>query len=90
VRRGRTDANQTEIVAFLRAAGASVFVSSDVGRGFPDLVVGHRGHTYLIEVKVPGGRIRDSQSAFALSWRGSPVCVVRNVQDCFDVLAGKQ
>ena len=43
----RTDANQGDIVDALRRTGAVVFVSSDVGRGFTDLVVGVEGLTVV-------------------------------------------
>ena len=48
---GRTDANQPQVVKALRDAGATVAITSMVGDGFPDLVVGFRGETLLIEVK---------------------------------------
>jgi len=48
----RVDSNQAAIVALLRALGCVVEVTSDVGRGFPDLVVKtKRGRVLLIEVK---------------------------------------
>lgn len=48
---GRCDRNQPEIVSALRSIGASVLITSNQGGGFPDLVVGWRGHNYLLEVK---------------------------------------
>lgn len=50
------DSNEAEIVAALRAAGASVTPLS--AEGVPDLLVGYRGATYLLEVKhlSPTGR----------------------------------
>jgi hypothetical protein len=43
----RVDQNQDQIVTALRAAGAYVWVI-----GLPvDLLVGHKGHTFLVEVK---------------------------------------
>jgi hypothetical protein len=48
----RVDANQAEIVALLRQLGCIVEVTSDVGRGFPDLVVKTpKGTVLLVEVK---------------------------------------
>lgn len=49
--RARTDSNQIEIVAALRAAGMTVKDCSKVGQGFPDLCVGWRGMTFLLETK---------------------------------------
>jgi hypothetical protein len=39
MRNGRTDANQTEIVEALRGAMCTVWITSDAGDGFTDLVV---------------------------------------------------
>jgi Holliday junction resolvase len=50
-RAARVDDNQAEIVKALRGAGATVTPAHAIGDGFPDLVVGFRMATYLIEVK---------------------------------------
>ena len=50
-RAAKIDANQNEIVDALRLAGASVAITSAVGDGFPDLVVGYEGENYLLEIK---------------------------------------
>lgn len=50
----RRDANEPEIVKALRAAGASVKIDKS-GDGAPDLLVGYRGVTYHLEVKLPLG-----------------------------------
>ena len=43
----RVDANQDQIVVALRAAGAYVWII-----GLPvDLLVGYKGHTFLVEIK---------------------------------------
>lgn len=51
MRRAAVDANQKDIVAALRKAGATVTPTHQAGAGFPDLAVGYRGYTYLLEVK---------------------------------------
>ena len=71
----RLDANQAKIVAALRTIGASVHDTSAVGRGFPDLVVGFRGRTLLIEckdgAKRPSARkLTPEQVEFKVGWRG--------------------
>ena len=43
------DANQPEIVAALRAAGATVQHLHEVGQGCPDILAGFRGRNYLID-----------------------------------------
>lgn len=74
-RHGRTDANQAEIIKTLRAVGCTVAVTSAVGNGFPDLVVGFKGASYLLEVKdgslSPSRRaLTDAEQAFKDTWRG--------------------
>ena len=51
MRRARVDANQKEIVAALREAGATVEHLHAVGKGCPDLLIGYKGFNYLFEVK---------------------------------------
>jgi hypothetical protein len=76
VRRARrADANQPAIVAALRAAGRTVEVISDVGRGVPDLLVGHLGRTFLLELKSPGGKMTPPETAWHLAWRGHAAVV---------------
>lgn len=63
----RVDANQDQIVSALRAAGAYVWIIS-----LPvDLLVGYKGHTFLVEVK-DGSRKRLTalQEDFFQSWTG--------------------
>jgi hypothetical protein len=50
-RAAKVDANQREVVAALRGAGATVQLLHAVGEGCPDLLVGYRGGNYLLEVK---------------------------------------
>ena len=50
-RAARIDANQTRIVRALRDIGAVVHSLAGVGSGCPDLLVGFRGVTFLLEVK---------------------------------------
>jgi hypothetical protein len=64
----RVDANQHQIVSALRAAGASVWII-----GLPvDLLVGHRGHTFLVEIKTDSKkRLTGLQADFFQNWSGS-------------------
>jgi len=66
-RAARVDSNQLEIVAALRSVGASVFVI-----GLPvDLLVGYKGHTFLVEIKDgPKKRLTALQEAFFAKWAG--------------------
>jgi len=64
----RVDKNQQEIVSALRAAGAYVWII-----GLPvDLLVGYKGHTFLVEVKDgPRKRLTALQDDFFKNWSGS-------------------
>lgn len=64
----RVDANQDQIVSALRAAGAYVWII-----GLPvDLLVGFRGHTFLVEVKNGSKkRLTKLQADFFENWSGS-------------------
>lgn len=88
---GRVDKNQNKIVKAFHQVGASVFDTSKVGGGFPDLVVAFQGETHLIEVKNPEnsyGRkgLNKRQQEFSDSWRGAPVHIVRTVDDALKVI----
>jgi Holliday junction resolvase len=81
----KVDANQGEIVAALRKAGALVCITSAVGDGFPDLLVAHRGRLLLLEVKrsdlSPSRRaLTDKEQAFHREWQGH-VVIVTSAED---------
>lgn len=80
-RAAKIDATQTAIVSALRAAGATVQSLAAVGDGVPDLLVGIRGHTILMECK--DGRqppskqkLKPLQLEWHAAWRGGTLCVV--------------
>ena len=50
-RAARIDENQPAIVKALRKAGAVVHSTAQLGKGFPDLVVGYGRKLFLLEVK---------------------------------------
>jgi Holliday junction resolvase len=80
-RAAKIDANQTAIVSALRAAGATVQSLAAVGKGCPDLLVGHQGSTYLMECKdgrkSPSRReLTPDQIEWHVEWRGGPCIVV--------------
>ena len=64
----RVDANQEAIISALRAAGAYVWII-----GLPvDLLVGYKGHTFLVEVKSTSKkRLTKLQADFFENWSGS-------------------
>lgn len=92
-RAARVDANQAEIVAALRSAGASVYPTHALGKGFPDIVVGFRGVNYLMEIKdgskPPSKRqLTPDEAEFHAAWAGT-VHIVESVDDALDVIFGK-
>ena len=83
---GRVDTNQRRIVLALRQVGASVATLSDAGAGVPDLLVGYRGLTLLMEVKdgskPPSQRkLTKDQEQWHGRWRGGPCLVVISAED---------
>lgn len=74
----KRDANEAEIIEALTAVGASVVQLSQ--RGVPDLLVGYRGATYLLEVKTKTGDYTEDQVKFNETWRGQRA-LVRTPED---------
>lgn len=83
-RAARVDANQNEIVTMLRKMGYSVAITSDCGKGFPDIVVGRSGRNYLFEIKdgskpPSAQKLTEAEQQFADTWKGQ-----YNVITCLD------
>lgn len=91
------DPNEAQIVSGLRALGCSVQQLN--ARDCPDLIVGHRGVTHIMEIKRPHGvrggssqkgqRLSEGQELWRDRWRGSPVHVIRTLDDALQVLGIK-
>ena len=86
----RIDANQNDIVAALRACGAVVRVVTQ-GDGIPDLLVGYRGYTLLLEVKdgnkPPSARtLTEAEQKFFDEWKGGMVAIVNSADEALDIL----
>jgi hypothetical protein len=79
----RVDANQQAIVAALRAAGAYVWII-----GLPvDLLVGYKGHTFLMEVKTTSKkRLTGLQTDFFQFWAGGTLCRVDSPEVALQML----
>jgi len=91
-RANRIDDNQNDIVTALRKAGATVRVISQ-GEGIPDLLVGFRGETILLEVKdgnkPPSARtLTPAEKKFFDEWEGGLCMVVKSVEDALELLEG--
>ncbi len=81
----RVDSNQREIVEALRQIGASVEPIHMVGRGVPDLLVGFRGQTFVLEVKARTGRLTADELDWHLRWRGQKA-VVRSADEALKAI----
>ena len=91
MRAAKSDANQSAVVAALRAVGCSVSSLHRVGDGVPDLLVGFRGVTLLLEVKdgtkrPSARRLTPDQREWHASWRGGTVAVVDGVEAALRVV----
>lgn len=89
-RAARTDGNHRHVVRILRSVGASVLDLSRVGQGCPDLAVGFRGVTYLLEVKdgskPPSARqLTPDEAAWHADWRGH-VAVVNTPDEALEAI----
>lgn len=90
-RAAKIDANQTQIVEALRAVGATVQTLAAVGKGVPDLLVGYKGQTLLLEVKdgrkPPSERkLTEDQLVWHRNWNGGPLAVVDGVDSALRML----
>ena len=79
----RVDANQEQIVSALRAAGAYVWII-----GLPvDLLVGYKGHTFLVEVKDGSkNRLTKLQADFFENWVGGTLCRVNDAESALRMI----
>jgi len=82
-RAAKTDANQTQVISALRAAGAKVESLAAVGKGVPDLLCQYEGTFYLIEVKdgqkPPSQRkLTDDQVKWHSEWKSAFLGVVES------------
>lgn len=83
----KVDKNQLEIVNALKGMGASVLDLSTVGKGCPDLAVGYRGVTVLVEIKSSDkAKFTEPQLRFMGEWKGSTVSRINDVQGAITLL----
>ncbi len=79
-RAAKVDLIQRATVKALRDIGASVRVTSQVGQGFPDLVCGYRGKTFLLELKTGNEGLTVDEKEFHASW-GGHYAIVRSPEE---------
>lgn len=76
----KVDANHTQVVSALRAAGASVQSLAPIGKGCPDILAAFRGAMYLMEIKREKGKTNEMQKKWHIEWH-APVHVVYGPDD---------
>ena len=79
------DANQPEIVAALRKAGAEVTPLHTVGKGVSDLLVSFRQRWLVMECKAHNGDLNALQREWIGKQRG-PVYVVKTPSEAVEIL----
>ena len=84
----RRDANHSIIVRQFETLGAVVMDTSNLGDGFPDLVVCHRGQKHFVEIKTAKGTLTRPQELFIENCTNHKieVHVVRDIADVMKVL----
>jgi Holliday junction resolvase len=77
----RVDKNQQVIVEEFRKLGFCVYITSHVGRGFPDILIGMGNtHTILVEIKsTEKAKFTDAQNEFMSKWTGGPVVRIDSI-----------
>jgi len=91
-RAAKIDDNQAAIVKALRAIpGVTVRSLAAVGDGMPDLAVGHRGKTYLLEIKDGSKppskqKLTTMEQEFFDTWTGHAVVVSSVKQAIMEVI----
>lgn len=79
----KLDQNHAPIVAALRKVGAEVIELARYGLS-PDVLCLFRGRMILLEIKVPGGSLEESQRK--LLDAGWPLVVVRSIDEALDAI----
>lgn len=74
--KNKRDSNEAEIIDELRAHGFSVYPLDQP----LDLLAGYMGKNYLIEVKMPKGKLTPAQVEFLDGWRGS-ASIIRSAEE---------
>ncbi len=74
--KNKRDGNEADIIDELRAHGFSVYPMDQP----LDLLVGYLGRNYLVEVKMPKGKLTAAQVEFLEGWRGS-ASIIRTTEE---------
>ena len=85
---GKRDANEPAIIKALEAVGATV-EQIPTGKGVCDLLVGYWFRNYLLEVKIPKGKLNKVQKVWHSEWKGQK-CVVYTPEDALRAIGAIQ
>ena len=87
MRAKRVDCNQKDIVHALKTFGATVVDLSGVGKGCPDLLIGFKGTTYLIEIKKDSkAKFTPQQLQFNELWAGGVIARIQTINEAIALL----
>jgi Holliday junction resolvase len=87
MRAKRVDSNQKDIVHALKTFGATVVDLSGVGKGCPDLLIGFKNKTYLIEVKKDSkAKFTPQQLQFNELWTGGVIARIETIDEAIALL----
>ena len=70
--------------------GLTVRITSQVGEGFTDVVLGYKGKTHLVEIKDPNKppsarKLTDDERKFHDSWTGS-IGIAETIDDVLKII----
>ena len=87
MRAKRVDCNQKDIVHALKTFGVTVVDLSGVGKGCPDLLIGFKGTTYLIEIKKNSkAKFTPQQLQFNELWAGGVIARIQTIDEAIALL----
>ena len=89
-RAAKADANQAEIVAALRARGATVQHTHQIP-GALDLIIGYHGTDVRVEIKdgskpASAQKLTPAEQKVFDTWKGRPIEVVTSVDDAMKMM----
>jgi len=82
--KSKRDTNHTLITTYLLQLGFSVYDTSTLGSGFPDIIIARNKETAIAEIKTEKGKLSQGQVDFISSWQGK-VFILRNIEDCVEL-----
>lgn len=90
-RAAKIDSNQNQVIKSLRKIpGVSIAITSQLGNGFVDFVLGYRGVNYMVELKdgakVPSKRkLTPEEEKFHKQWSGQ-ISVCNSFEDILNLI----